>query len=111
MHVIPPFEEQPLPAWKRAVLKVGSSLLADAGRGLSPRHALGLAQFVSASIGAGREGIARVLALPSKPTAVICGTDLLAAGALAGRRRRAWAAGGPHAAPRGRRGAGLTGRR
>ena len=55
MHVIPPFEEQPLPAWKRAVLKVGSSLLADAGRGLSPRHALGLAQFVSASIGAGRE--------------------------------------------------------
>lgn len=35
------------------------------------------------SIGAGREGMARVLALASRPTAVICGTDLLAAGALA----------------------------
>lgn len=50
-----PFAEQILPAWKRAVLKVGSSLLAAPGEGLSPRHALGLAQFVSASIGAGRE--------------------------------------------------------
>ncbi|MFT3756620.1 MAG: glutamate 5-kinase [Pseudoxanthomonas sp.] len=50
-----PFAEQTLPQWKRAVLKVGSSLLAAEGEGLSPRHALGLAQFVSASIVAGRE--------------------------------------------------------
>jgi glutamate 5-kinase len=50
-----PFTEQALPEWRRAVLKVGSSLLAADGEGLSPRHALGLAQFVSASIAAGRE--------------------------------------------------------
>ncbi|MFT3762927.1 MAG: glutamate 5-kinase [Pseudoxanthomonas sp.] len=49
------FAEQALPQWKRAVLKVGSSLLAADGEGLSPRHALGLAQFVSASLVAGRE--------------------------------------------------------
>ncbi|NCT71892.1 MAG: glutamate 5-kinase [Xanthomonadaceae bacterium] len=52
---LPPFSEQPLPAWRRAVLKVGSSLLAAEGEGLSPRHALNLAQFVSSSIAAGRE--------------------------------------------------------
>ncbi|UNK57589.1 glutamate 5-kinase [Pseudoxanthomonas daejeonensis] len=46
---------QSLPAWRRAVLKVGSSLLAADGGGLSPRFALGLAQFVSASQAAGRE--------------------------------------------------------
>lgn len=50
-----PFSEQVLPAWKRAVLKVGSSLLAADGEGLSPRHALNLAQFVSSSLQAGRE--------------------------------------------------------
>ena len=50
-----PFAEQPLPHWKRAVLKVGSSLLAADGGGLSPRFALGLAQFVSANLLAGRE--------------------------------------------------------
>ena len=49
------FAPQTLPAWRRAVLKVGSSLLAAEGEGLSPRHALGLAQFVSASLAAGRE--------------------------------------------------------
>jgi len=49
------FREQTLPAWRRAVLKVGSSLLAAEGEGLSPRHALGLAQFVSASLAAGRK--------------------------------------------------------
>jgi glutamate 5-kinase len=55
-HATPlPFSEQPLPAWRRAVLKVGSSLLAAEGEGLSPRHALNLAQFVSSSIAAGRE--------------------------------------------------------
>ncbi|MBD9468060.1 glutamate 5-kinase [Pseudoxanthomonas sp. PXM01] len=55
-HAAPlPFSEQPLPAWRRAVLKVGSSLLAADGEGLSPRHALNLAQFVSSSTAAGRE--------------------------------------------------------
>lgn len=49
------FSEQALPHWRRAVLKVGSSLLAANGGGLSPRHVLGLAQFVSASLAAGRE--------------------------------------------------------
>ncbi|MGH8026693.1 MAG: glutamate 5-kinase [Pseudoxanthomonas sp.] len=49
------FAEQTLPVWRRAVLKVGSSLLAAEGEGLSPRHALGLAEFVSASLAAGRE--------------------------------------------------------
>ena len=49
------FTQQALPQWRRAVLKVGSSLLAAEGEGLSPRHALGLAQFVSASLAAGRE--------------------------------------------------------
>ncbi|MCR6684823.1 glutamate 5-kinase [Pseudoxanthomonas sp.] len=44
-----------LPAWRRAVLKVGSSLLAADGGGLSPRFALGLAQFVSSALAAGRE--------------------------------------------------------
>ena len=49
------FAEQALPSWRRAVLKVGSSLLAAEGSGLTPRFALGLAQFVSASQAAGRE--------------------------------------------------------
>ena len=49
------FAPQVLPPWKRAVLKVGSSLLAADGGGLSPRFALGLAQFVLASLQAGRE--------------------------------------------------------
>ena len=54
-NVASPFPEQALPSWRRAVLKVGSSLLAADGGGLSPRHALGLAQFVSANVLAGRE--------------------------------------------------------
>lgn len=49
------FPAQILPQWKRAVLKVGSSLLAADGGGLSPRFVLGLAQFVLASLQAGRE--------------------------------------------------------
>lgn len=49
------FTEQPVPGWRRAVLKVGSSLLAADGGGLSPRFALGLAQFVSANVQQGRE--------------------------------------------------------
>lgn len=48
------FAEQPLPAWKRAVLKVGSSLLTGDG-GLSPRNARHLAAFVEACQQQGRE--------------------------------------------------------
>ena len=48
------FPEQALPAWKRAVLKVGSSLLAGEG-GLSPRHATHIASFVHAMHAQGRE--------------------------------------------------------
>ena len=48
------FAAQALPAWRRAVLKVGSSLLADAGA-LSARHARPLAAFIAASRAAGRE--------------------------------------------------------
>ncbi len=48
-------DEQELPRWRRAVLKVGSSLLAANGGGLSTRYALGLAEFIAASHRAGRE--------------------------------------------------------
>lgn len=51
------FTEQPLPAWRRAVLKVGSSLLTEDGAGLSRRHVVGLAAFVTDSLAAGREVI------------------------------------------------------
>lgn len=50
-----PFPEQPLPPWKRAVLKIGSSLLAADGGGLSKRHIEAIASFVTASQRAGRE--------------------------------------------------------
>ena len=49
------FAPQSLPHWRRAVLKVGSSLLADAGGGLTDRHAAGLARFIGASRAQGRE--------------------------------------------------------
>ena len=49
------FSEQRLPPWRRAVLKVGSSLLADAHGELSDRNARALAGFISASRTAGRE--------------------------------------------------------
>ena len=48
------FTEQTIPGWKRAVLKVGSSLLAGDG-GLSPRNAQHLAAFVEACQAQGRE--------------------------------------------------------
>ncbi|MEF9979556.1 MAG: glutamate 5-kinase [Thermomonas sp.] len=48
------FAPQPLPNWRRAVLKVGSSLLAGDG-GLDPLHASGLAGFIAASRAQGRE--------------------------------------------------------
>ncbi|MDC8015136.1 glutamate 5-kinase [Tahibacter soli] len=52
---VPRHAEQALPRWRRAVLKVGSSLLAANGGGLSTRYALGLAEFIAASHRAGRE--------------------------------------------------------
>ena len=46
---------QALPAWRRAVLKVGSNLLAADGGGLTPRHAHALAAFIEASHAQGRQ--------------------------------------------------------
>ncbi|HUA79802.1 MAG TPA: glutamate 5-kinase [Dyella sp.] len=47
--------EHALPPWRRAVLKVGSNLLAADGAGLTPRYAQALAAFITASQQAGRE--------------------------------------------------------
>lgn len=49
------FSEQLLPPWRRAVLKVGSSLLAANGGGLSTEYAQAIAGFVVAAHRAGRE--------------------------------------------------------
>lgn len=53
------FQAQPLPSWRRAVLKVGSSLLAGfadgVDAGLDARHAQALARFITASRAQGRE--------------------------------------------------------
>lgn len=49
------FGEQDLPRWKRAVLKIGSSLLAADDGGLSDRFAGDLARFVADSRAQGRE--------------------------------------------------------
>jgi len=51
------FARQALPSWRRAVLKVGSSLLAADDGELSDRHARGLAGFVAAARAQGREVI------------------------------------------------------
>ncbi len=48
------FAPQSLPNWRRAVLKVGSSLLAGSG-GLDPVHAHGLARFIAGAKAQGRE--------------------------------------------------------
>ncbi|MEM1117130.1 MAG: glutamate 5-kinase [Bacteroidota bacterium] len=47
----------PLPAWRRAVVKVGSALVAPDGGQPSTRHLLGVARFVAQSRRAGREVI------------------------------------------------------
>jgi len=44
-----------IPAWRRAVLKVGSSLIAPGGDALSTRHLLDLGRFVERARAAGRE--------------------------------------------------------
>ncbi len=51
------FSEQDVPAWQRAVLKVGSSLLAGEHGELSTQNVLGLAQFIASSQAEGREVI------------------------------------------------------
>lgn len=66
---------QPLPSWKRAVLKVGSNLLAADGGGLTPRYAERLAEFIAASHASGRE----VILVSSG--AVAAGRAMLRAGA------------------------------
>ncbi|MCF7220834.1 glutamate 5-kinase [Marilutibacter chinensis] len=48
------FTSQPLPPWRRAVLKVGSSLVAGES-GLDPTHAKALAGFIDAASAQGRE--------------------------------------------------------
>ncbi|WP_414707325.1 glutamate 5-kinase [Rudaea sp.] len=72
------FTQQPLPPWRRAVLKVGSNLLTAGEQELSAQHARGLAQFISASRAAGRE-----IVLVSSG-AVAAGRARVAADALAG---------------------------
>ena len=47
--------EHRLPTWRRAVLKVGSNLLAADGGGLTSRYAQALAAFIATSHKAGRE--------------------------------------------------------
>lgn len=47
----------PLPNWKRAVIKVGSALIAPDGRGCSTTHALAIARFIIESHAQGREVI------------------------------------------------------
>lgn len=50
-----PFPEQTLPRWKRAVIKVGSSLLTDGRGGLGKRNAAALARLISNFHDQGRE--------------------------------------------------------
>jgi len=49
------FQQQAVPPWRRAVLKVGSSLLTADNGGLGTRYALGLAQFIATCHTSGRE--------------------------------------------------------
>lgn len=49
------FGVQALPPWRRAVLKVGSSLLAAPARGLHDTHAAALAAFLAEAYAMGRE--------------------------------------------------------
>jgi glutamate 5-kinase len=51
-HALP---QQELPRWRRAVLKVGSNLLAADGGGLTAQYAQALAVFIEASQAEGRE--------------------------------------------------------
>ena len=79
------FPEQPLPTWRRAVIKVGSSLLAAPRGGLTPRYALGLAQFVSQQIQAGREVVIVSSGAVAAGRAILPGADTAGA-AMAARQ-------------------------
>ncbi|MGQ4583276.1 glutamate 5-kinase [Lysobacter sp. F60174L2] len=67
-----PFPAQSMPPWKRAVVKVGSSLLSDGKGGLAKRNAVALANMISRFRDQGRE----VLLVSSG--AVAAGRGLLA---------------------------------
>src|SRR5690606_28687637 len=67
-----PFPEQKMPPWRRAVLKVGSSLLTDGKGGLGKRNAAALAGMIARLRDQGRE----VLLVSSG--AVAAGRGLLA---------------------------------
>lgn len=80
--------QQSLPPWTRAVLKVGSNLLAADGGGLSATHAAPLAQFIAASHAQGKEvvlvssgAVAAGRAMLRERTVV--GSDLVARHSLA----------------------------
>jgi glutamate 5-kinase len=80
--------EQALPPWNRAVLKVGSNLLAADGGGLSVTHAAPLAQFIAASHAQGKQvvlvssgAVAAGRAMLRERTVV--GSDLVARHSLA----------------------------
>ena len=80
--------EQALPTWRRAVLKVGSNLLAADGGGLTARHASALAQFITDAHAQGKEvvlvssgAVAAGRALMREHAA--SGSDLVARQALA----------------------------
>ncbi|CAM5604475.1 Glutamate 5-kinase [Rhodanobacter lindaniclasticus] len=82
---------QTLPVWRRAVLKVGSNLLAADGGGLTAQYAENLAAFVAASHAEGRE-VVLVSSGAWRPGAHCCaGTRATATASPRGRRWRRWA--------------------
>ncbi len=81
-----PFEEQTIPPWRRAVLKVGSSLLTDGKGGLGKRNAAALANMIARFHDQGRE----VLLVSSG--AVSAGRGLLASSGAGLAQRQALAA-------------------
>lgn len=80
--------DQSLPPWRRAVLKVGSSLLAADGGGLTPRFASALAAFIASSHDVGRQVVlvssgAVAAGRAGLPARAASGRDLAARQALA----------------------------
>lgn len=80
--------QQPLPPWRRAVLKVGSNLLAADGGGLTDANASLLAQFIASSHAEGKQvvlvssgAVAAGRAMLRERT--VSGSDLVARQALA----------------------------
>ena len=80
------FQQQPMPPWQRAVLKVGSSLLTDGRGGLGKRNAAALANMIGRFRDQGRE----VLLVSSG--AVAAGRGLLAGSGAGLAQRQALAA-------------------